>query len=210
MPRTPKFDEAQILASARNLVADRGPAAASIGAIARAIRAPVGSIYHRFESRDVLLGEVWLSAAEGFQNAYFEVLRGPEAHGAGLAAALYLARRVRANLGEARVLQLYRRQDFVKRGWPAGMERRARQLSRQIETELRDFSRRLSGRTDARTLRIVTYAVLDAPFAAVRRHVAAKVPPPDYVDLLIIATYHAALRLVGISPLAGDPVAGAV
>lgn len=203
MPRTPKFDEAQILASALSLVASRGPAAASMSAIARAIHAPIGSIYHRFESRDMLLGEVWLSAAEAFQNAYFEVLRGPDARDAGLAAGLYLARRVRTNLAEARVLQLYRRQDFARHGWPAGMQRRARGLRRQVESELRDFSRRLCGRTDARTVRTVTFAVLDAPFAAVRRHVAAKQTPPGYVDHLIAATYGATLRLIGITPPSG-------
>lgn len=205
MPRAPKFDEAQILASARDLVAAHGPAAASVSAIARAIRAPIGSIYHRFESRAVLLGEVWLSAAESFQNAYFEVLRGSEARDAGLAAALYLAQRVRANLAEARVLQLYRRQDFVRHGWPPRMERRARALRQQIDGEFRDFSRRLCERTDARTVRIVTFAVLDAPFAAVRRHVAAKEVPPDYVDLLITATYHATLRLAGVQPSQNPP-----
>lgn len=198
MPRAPKFNEAQILESARGLVAAGGPAATSIGAIARAIHAPTGSIYHRFESRDVLLGEVWLRAAEAFQDAYFEVLRGSVARDAGLAAALYLAQRVRANLAEARVLQLYRRQDFVGRGWPAAMERRARQLKRQVETELHDFSHRLCGRADPRTLRIVTYAVLDAPFAAVRRHVAADETPPAYVDLLITVTYRATLSLLGV------------
>lgn len=198
MSRTPKFDEAQILASARGLVAAHGPAAVSIGAIARAVHAPTGSIYHRFESRDVLLGEVWLNAAEAFQNAYFAVLKRPSAREAGLAAALYLAQRVRGDLVEARVLQLHRRQNFIGRGWPASMERRARQLREQIDTELRDFSRRLCGRTDARTRRTVTYAVLDAPFAAVRRHVAAKEVPPAYVDLLITATYRATVALLDV------------
>src|SRR5262249_54478398 len=143
-------------------------------------------------------GEVWLSAAEAFQNAYFAVLRGPDARDAGLAAALYLAQRVRGNLAEARVLQLHRRQAFVGRGWPADMERRARRLGRQLDTELRAFSQRLCKRADARTLRMVAYAVLDAPFGAVRRHVAAREAPPEYVDLLITATYDAVLVLLGI------------
>src|SRR5919198_907365 len=69
---------------------------------------------------------------------------------------------------------------FFERGWPATMRRRAEQLRRQVERELRAFSRRLCGRQDGRTVRIVAYAVVDAPFAAVRRHVAAhKSPPPD-------------------------------
>jgi AcrR family transcriptional regulator len=198
--RPAKFDEGQILESARGLVAMHGPAGATMSAIARSVRAPTGSIYHRFDSRDVLLGEVWLRAAEGFQDAYFEVLRGTPARDAGLAAALYFMGRVRADLAEARVLLLHRREDFVNRGWPPVMEARAKRLKDQVDTELRDFSRRLRGRADPRTMRLVTYAVLDAPFAAVRRHVAANETPPSYLDLPITATYRAMLSLLGVLP----------
>jgi AcrR family transcriptional regulator len=200
MVRPAKFDEGQILESARGLVAMYGPASATMSAIARRARAPTGSIYHRFESRDVLLGEVWLRAAEAFQDAYFDVLRRTPARDAGLSAALFFMGRVRADLAEARVLLLHRREDFVNRGWPRAMEERATRLKDQVGTELRDFSRRLRGRADPRTLRLVTYAVLDAPFAAVRRHVAANETPPPYLDLPITATYRAVLSLLGVLP----------
>ena len=200
MARPAKFAEGQILESARGLVAMHGPAAATMSAIARRTRAPTGSIYRRFESRDVLLGEVWLRAAEAFQDAYFEVLRGTPARDAGLSATLFFMRRVRADLAEARVLLLHRREDFVDRGWPPGMEERANRLKDQVDTELRDFSRRLRGRADPKTLRLVTYAVLDTPFAAVRRHVAANEPPPPYLDLPVTATYRAVLSLLGVLP----------
>ena len=206
MVRPAKFDESQILDSARGLVAMHGPAAATMSAIARSVRAPTGSIYHRFESREVLLGEVWLRTAEAFQDAYFEVLRGISARDAGLAAALFFVGRVRADLAEARVLLLHRREDFVDRGWPPAMEERAKRLKLQVDTELRDFSRRLSGRADPRTLRLVTYAVLDAPFAAVRRHVAANEIPPPYLDLPITATYRAVLSLLGVPPDQREPL----
>jgi AcrR family transcriptional regulator len=200
MARRAKFDEGQILESARGLIAMHGPAAATMSAIARRTRAPTGSIYHRFESRDVLLGEVWLRAAEAFQDAYFEVLRGTPAHDAGLSATLFFMGRVRADLAEARVLLLHRREDFVDRGWPRAMEARANRLKDQVNTELRDFSRRLRGRADPRTLRLVTYAVLDIPFAAVRRHVAANETPPPYLDLPVTATYRAVLSLLRVPP----------
>jgi len=206
MVRPAKFDESQILDSARGLVAMHGPAAATMSAIARSVRAPTGSIYHRFESREVLLGEVWLRTAEAFQDAYFEVLRGISARDAGLAAALFFVGRVRADLAEARVLLLHRREDFVDRGWPPAMEERAKRLKLQVDTELRDFSRRLSGRADPRTLRLVTYAVLDAPFAAVRRHVAANEIPPPYLDLPITATYRAVLSLLSVPPDQREPL----
>jgi AcrR family transcriptional regulator len=205
MARRAKFDEGQILESARGLIAMHGPAAATMSAIARRTRAPTGSIYHRFESRDVLLGEVWLSAAEAFQDAYFEVLRGTPARDAGLSAALFFMGRVRADLAEARVLLLHRREDFVDRGWPRAMEARANRLKDQVDTELRDFSRRLRGRADPRTLRLVTYAVLDIPFAAVRRHVAANETPPPYLDLPVTATYRAVLSLLRVPPDQNEP-----
>jgi AcrR family transcriptional regulator len=199
MPRAPEFDRAQILDAAERLIARHGPAGATIGAIARAVGAPTGSIYHRFDSRDVLLAEVWLGAATAFQTAFFERLAGPAPWKAGLAAALYMAQRVRERPREARLLLLHRREDFVDRGWPANMRRRAEQLGRQVETELRGFSSRLCGRQDARTVRSVAYAVVEAPVAAVRHHVAAEESPPPYVDGLIRVTYEAVVRQLSVS-----------
>jgi AcrR family transcriptional regulator len=199
MPRAPQFDQAQILDAAKRLIARRGPSGATIGAIAQAVGAPTGSIYHRFDSRDVLLAEVWLRAATAFQTAFFERLAGSVPREAGLAAALYMAQRVRERPREARVLLLHRREDFVDRGWPANMRRRAEQLGRQVEAELRAFSSRLCGRQDARTVRSIAYALVEAPVAAVRRHVAAEESPPAYVDGLIRTTYEAVIRHLGVS-----------
>jgi AcrR family transcriptional regulator len=194
MPRASKFDEERILGAASRLVAAHGPSGATIGAIARSVGAPTGSIYHRFDSRDVLLATVWLRAAVAFQDAFFERLAGTPPREAGLAAALYMAQRVREYPEEARLLLLHRREDFVGRGWPITFRRRATQVGQQVEREIRAFSRRLCGRADARTVRLVAYAVVEAPFAAVRRHVAAKENPPPYVDILIRATYEAVMR----------------
>src|SRR5215813_12612071 len=196
VPRASKFGEEKILAAARRLAATHGPAGATIGAISRSLGAPTGSIYHRFASRDVLLATVWLRAAAAFQDAVFERLAGAVPRDAGLDAALYMAERVREDPREARLLLLHRREDFVDRGWPATFRRRADQLAQQIETELRAFSRRLCGREDVRTARMVAYAVIEAPFAAIRRHVAVKESPPPYVDLLIRATYEAVMDLL--------------
>ena len=56
MPRPAKHDEKSILSGAATLVAARGPGAATVSAIGHAIGAPSGSIYHRFRTRDALLG----------------------------------------------------------------------------------------------------------------------------------------------------------
>jgi hypothetical protein len=138
----------------------------------------------------------YVRAAAAFQDAFFERLAGTVARDAGLEAALYMAQRVREDPREARLLLLHRREDFVDRGWPATFRKRAVRLAEQVETELRAFSRRLCGRADARIVRMVAYAVIEAPFAAIRRHIAAKESPPPYVDLLIRVTYEAAIELV--------------
>jgi len=206
MPRPARFNDDQILTATRRLIAAHGPDAATVAAIGRAVGAPTGSIYHRFRSRDVLVGEVWLQAAAAFQMAFFGRLNGSPPRAAGLAAALSMVHRVREQPHEARLLLLHRREDFVDRGWPVTMRRRAAALGRQVEAELDAFSRRLTGRQDVRAVRIVTYAVLDAPFAVVRRHVAAGETPPADAETLIGVTYNAVVDFLGI-PGTSDPPA---
>lgn len=197
MPRPARFDDEQIVAATARVAAARGPAGATVARIAAALRAPTGSIYHRFASRDVLLGEVWLRAAESFQAGFGACLAGPDPKAAGLAAVRYVPQQVRDQPQQARLLLLHRREDFLDRAWPAPMKARAKALSRQMDDGVRGFCQRLFGHADASTLRIATYALAEAPLAAVRRHVETKEPPPPLVDELIAATYLACIALAG-------------
>ena len=63
----PAFDHADFLDAALALVAKHGPAAVTVAAITARLRAPTGSFYHRFASRDALLGELWLNTVKDFQ-----------------------------------------------------------------------------------------------------------------------------------------------
>ena len=62
-----KHDTDLILDAARALVLRDGPRAAGVAAIAAESGAPVGTLYHRFGSRDGVLAAVWLRALERFQ-----------------------------------------------------------------------------------------------------------------------------------------------
>ncbi len=197
MARPARFSRDQIVAATMQVAAACGPAGATVARIASALHAPTGSIYHRFASRDILLGEVWLRAASAFQTGASEQLAGPDPHAAGLAAALYVPQRVREQPQEARILLLHRQEDFVTHGWPKEMTARAKELRQQMHEGLRSFSQRLFGRTDAEALRIVSFALVEAPLAAVRRDVEAGEPPPPAVDSLIKATYLAVVALGG-------------
>lgn len=194
MGRPARFTETQILDATAGLVADAGPGGATIAAICAALGAPAGSIYHRFTSRDVLLGRLWLRKAALFQDNFASALADRDPVTAGLQAALSLSRTARADFPAARIMLLHRREDFLGDGWPAELQAEASRLKQQVDDALNQFARRLFGRVSARTLRATSFAVLDVAFAAVRRHVATNEPPPPIVDRLIETAYLAVIK----------------
>src|SRR3954470_21795085 len=103
MARPARFSDADLLAAAAHVAAEGGPAAATVGAIAKAAGAPTGSLYHRFPSRDALLGTLWLDLVGRFQAGWIEALEDGDAE----AAILHTLAWVRAHATEARLLLLY-------------------------------------------------------------------------------------------------------
>src|SRR5437764_7251227 len=96
----PKFNDTDFLDAALAIAAESGPPAVTVGAITGRLRAPVGSFYHRFVSRDVLLGELWLRTVLDFQQGLSTALDA----GDGLGAALHTPAWVRGHLDQARLL----------------------------------------------------------------------------------------------------------
>jgi AcrR family transcriptional regulator len=191
MPRPSRFSEAQILDATAAIVAAGGPGAATIGAIGHMLNAPSGSIYHRFASRDVLLGQLWLSKARFFQNRFVAALADPDPAKAGLAAALSMPRSVRDDFAGARIMLLHWRDDFLDGDWPPDMAAEAIRLKDQVDQAINDIAHRLFGQIDPETLQLATFAMIDVPLAAVRRHVANNEMPPRSVEDLIARTYAA-------------------
>ena len=67
MGRPAQISHEDLIAAAALVAARLGPAKTSIAAVSKAAGVPTGSIYHRLPSRDALLAEIWLTAAERFQ-----------------------------------------------------------------------------------------------------------------------------------------------
>jgi len=193
MPRPAKFSERRILSAAARIVSQQGPAGATMASIGQAIGAPSGSLYHRFQTRDMLLGRLWLQKAAIFQNAFEASLAHADVMIAAREAALSLPRTVRADLEGARIMLLHRREDFLSGAWPREMASEAERLGAQVSRVLRDLTRRLFGDTSAAHRRTTTFAVVDVPFAAVRRPVAANEPPAAEIDEMIITALNAIL-----------------
>src|SRR5947209_5400609 len=185
----PKFDDGDFLNAASAIAAERGPLAVTVGSIAARLKAPIGSFYHRFASRDVLLGELWLRTVFDFQQGITAALDA----GDGLRAALHTPAWGRAHLDEARLLLLYHRDDFVQGGWPAALRDGVAAQTERMETGFARFARLVFGRAGPDEVRRAQFLLAELPVGAVRQHLHRREPPPPSVDDLIRITYRAVL-----------------
>lgn len=181
----PTFDHADFLDAALALAAERGPAAVTVAAIGERLRAPTGSFYHRFASRDALLGALWLKTVLAFQNGIGAALDA----GDGLKAALHTPAWVREHPDEGRLLLLYHRDDFVQGDWPQPLREEVAAQSRRVEAGFEKFAHLVFGRAGPDELRRAQFVLAEVPVAAVRQHLYRREPPPPIVDELIAATY---------------------
>jgi AcrR family transcriptional regulator len=188
VPRPSKFGEDQIMDAAMRLVAEGGPNAATVAGIAGALGAPVGSIYHRFKSRDLLLARLWIRTVKRFQVGFLRALEADDLDEAALGAALYNVEWTRRHVDEARVLLLYRREDLAER-WPEELGEELAALNTDVERAVRDHVLRRYGEGGgAEAVRRVVFALVDVPYAAGRRHLVNGEPPPLLVDELVTQT----------------------
>src|SRR5215469_4541647 len=182
-----QFDHADFVAAARALTAERGPIAVTVDSIIERLKAPKGSFYYRFASRDVLLGELWLATVLDYQEGFVAAIEA----GDGLAAALHTPAWARLHLDDARLLLLYSRHDFVHGDWPTALRRGVRDQAQRFESCLTSFARQAFGRAGPAQLRRATFVLAEVPIAAVKTHLERREPPPMLVDELITRTYHA-------------------
>jgi AcrR family transcriptional regulator len=195
-----QFDHAGFLAAARELVAERGPVAVTVDSVAERLKAPKGSFYYRFASRDALLGELWLSTVLAYQEGFVAAIEA----GDGLGAALHTPAWTRRRLEDARLLLLYSRHDFVQGDWPSQLTRGVADQGKRFEACLRRFARDAFGRADPANVRRAAFVLAEVPIAAVKPHLQRREPPPPLVDELISKTYWA---FVGGSRLGRAPPA---
>ncbi|MHB8879567.1 MAG: TetR/AcrR family transcriptional regulator [Myxococcaceae bacterium] len=197
MGRPSAFDREEIVRAARELVAEGGLRSATVAAIAARLGAPTGSIYHRFESRELLLAELWLTTVSGFQRGLLAALEGPDPVRAGVEAALFSPRWVARYPTEARLLLLHRREDFMHGPWPRALKAGAERLGTELASGLQTFARRCCGSADKEALRRVRFAVLGISYGAVKGYVEAGRAPPAELEELIEAAVLAVLRRGG-------------
>jgi AcrR family transcriptional regulator len=185
MGRRAKYTDEQFLDAARDLAAKKGPDAITIADIAASVGAPIGSVYHRFSSRERLMARLWLRTVRSFQEGFLTLL----AEGRAKEAALYTSRWVREHFDEALLLLLYRREEFFGDAWPEEIKKDARLLMRRLDEGIIDFTLSRFGRVSEEMLQRTVFALIDVPYAAVRRYLQQGVVPPEFIDGMIEDTY---------------------
>jgi AcrR family transcriptional regulator len=159
----------------------------TVDSVTQRLGAPKGSFYHRFASRDALLGELWLKTVLAYQEGFVAAVEA----GDGLAAALHTPAWARLHLDDARLLLLYSRHDFVQGDWPATLRRGVRDQAQRFDSCLTGFARNAFGRVGSAQLRRATFVLAEVPVAAVKAHLERREPPPALADELITRTYYA-------------------
>jgi AcrR family transcriptional regulator len=182
-----KFSQMDFLTAAQAIAAAEGPAAVTIASISARLGAPTGSFYHRFASRNVVLGELWLGTVLDFREGISAALDA----GDGLRAALHTPAWVRAHPDNARLLLMYDRKDFVQGEWPEELRERVAEMTQRMEAGSLRQARVIFGEDGREEVRLAQFLISEVPVAAVRQHLVRSEAPPPLVDRLIRTTYRA-------------------
>jgi AcrR family transcriptional regulator len=176
MPRPALFTLDELLDAAAALLAADGPSAVTMSAVARAAGAPSGSLYHRFPTRAALCGELWLRTEEKFHGGFTAALSSSaDAQDRCVAAARFTVQWCRDNPVDAQVL-LTGADALGAAEWPDDLTGRRKRLHRAL--------RRTLAAVPADPDRI-NAAVIDIPYAVVRRHLVAGRTIPPSADAIV-------------------------
>jgi AcrR family transcriptional regulator len=185
MPRPALFTLDGLLDAAAALLAADGPSAVTMSAVARAAGAPSGSMYHRFPTRAALCGELWLRTEERFHAGVTAALAtSADPQGRCVAAARFTVQWCRDHPVEAQVL-LVGADALGAADWPDELISRRKRLHRALRRTLAG----MPADPDR-----VNAAVIDIPYAVVRRHLMARHAIPPSADAIVEDCARALIR----------------
>ena len=164
-----KHETDAILDATRTLVLTQGPRAASVAAIAKASGAPAGTLYHRFGNRNGILTAAWLRALERFQTRAMAAT-GESATEAAVAMGVAAVQFARAAPEDARLLLTIRPSDLLDGAPDAEFAATVTAMNAPLIDRVRELAHEIFGDDDARSIDALTRAVVDLPYAVVRRH----------------------------------------
>jgi len=179
MVRASKFDPAEFIDAAIALLAEGGPTAVTMAAIARRSGAPTGSIYHRFPSRSAVVAAAWLRALTVLAAAVETALQERPPDGA----AATLVAWSRTHPKEAKVLFLNEPGSLFDTAPPEALSAAIRAQEARIDQAFRnalDSVTPAAGRPEA--FARLRFAIIDGPVALVRPYLQSGESIPGFID----------------------------
>jgi AcrR family transcriptional regulator len=193
MPRRSLHGTEEILDATRDLVLAEGAASATIEKIAQRSGAPVGSLYHRFGSREQLLARLWVRAVKKSQAAILPATVHRDAREAVVLAALSVFDFVEQNRDDARLLLSFRREDLLRDARSPALIAELKALNQPVRTLVAKAAAKLFGKADRQAIEQVTLAAFDIPYGVVRRHLLSDNDLPPTLRASIEAAVRGAL-----------------
>jgi AcrR family transcriptional regulator len=195
VPRPERHSVDMILDVSRDLVLREGARGVTIDRIVATSGAPKGSLYYRFSTVDDLLATMWLRAVRRSQDRFLQQLNASaDPVEAAVAAGLALQDFAHEEPADARLLAAVRREDLVGEVSDPALVVALQEVNERLRKALTALARRLYGRATRNTVERTTFAVVDLPMGAIRRHLVGGVAVPGNVRPQLTAAIRAALR----------------
>jgi AcrR family transcriptional regulator len=152
----------------------------------------VGSLYHRYGSREGIMAAAWLSSVQAFQSEFLAALQS-DSPDAGENAALATPRFCRSHRDQAVILCVGRRETLLNDKAPPEIRHKVDALNADARSGLAAFANRQS-----LDMQACLHAIVAFPLASVRLYLPGKKVPKS-VDDYIKAAYHSAIA-IGAKP----------
>jgi len=148
----------------------------------------IGSLYHRYGSREGLLALAWLDAVQTFQQMFLSAIESPDEN-AGERAALATPQFCRAHRQRANILVCCRSSEFISKNTPVTYRTQMRTINMKAKAAVQDYAARTGYSLEACRLGLVAF-----PLGAVRVYLPGR-PVPHGVDDYISAAFRAVVDL---------------
>lgn len=185
MGRKSSFQDRVIFAAAGSEISRKGTF--TLQNLSALTGVSIGSLYHRYTSREGLLAAAWYDAVGRFQSGFLDALRNATLE-TGRSAALATPRFCRADRDAAIILACCRQAEFLTQETPHDLARKIAAVNEEAAGEIVKFSKRIDRPLINCRLALVAY-----PLAAVTLFLPEK-PVPKSIDDEISAAYDAAMR----------------
>ena len=148
----------------------------------------IGSLYHRYGSREGLLASAWLDALYAFQEQFIQAISSDKVR-AGEDTALVTPRFCRSEPDRARILTCCRLEEFTSPKTPSDSLKEIDEANQRLFAAVKQFARKKGYSHTSCQLGMVAF-----PLAAVKMYLPHK-PVPKEIDRHVTAAYRSAIKI---------------